>query len=71
LIFEWHPYGTLHDFLKDNKNEQGVSTEKMLQYSISLTDGLAHLHSIKYGTHGMIKEYSIHVLRMGSGSVHA
>lgn len=54
LIFEWHPYGTLYDFLKENKSEQTIKVEQLLQYSISLCDGLAHLHSIKYGTNGMI-----------------
>ena len=53
LIFEWHPFGTLFDILKENKNKQLVSVERLLQYSISLCDGLAHLHSIKYGTNGM------------------
>jgi serine/threonine protein kinase len=52
LIFEWHANGTLHDVLKDNKNEQVVTIEQLFQYSISLCDGLAHLHSIKYGTNG-------------------
>ena len=52
LIFEWHPYGTLYDVLKDNKNQRMLTIEQLLQYSISLTDGLAHLHAIKYGTNG-------------------
>ena len=51
-MFEWHPCGTLHDVLKENKNGQVVTIEQLLQYSISLCDGLAHLHSIKYGTNG-------------------
>jgi serine/threonine protein kinase len=50
LIFEWHPYGTLYDVLKDNKSKQSLTIEQLLQYSISLCDGIAHLHSIKYGT---------------------
>lgn len=52
LIFEWHPLGTLYDVLKENKNEQLVSVEQLLQYAISLCDGVAHLHSMKYGTNG-------------------
>jgi hypothetical protein len=52
LIFEWHPHGTLYDVLKDNKNQRMLTIEKLLQYSISLSDGLAHLHTIKYGTNG-------------------
>ncbi len=52
LIFEWHPHGTLYDILKDNKNQRMLTIEKLLQYSISLSDGLAHLHTIKYGTNG-------------------
>lgn len=49
LIFEWHPYGTLYDVLKD---EQYLPMEKLFQYAISLSDGLAHLHAMKYGTNG-------------------
>jgi serine/threonine protein kinase len=52
LIFEWHPSGTLYDVLKQNKIEQFLTIKNVLQYSISLCDGLAHLHSIKYGTNG-------------------
>lgn len=54
LIFEWHPYGTLYDVLKESHDEKAVTIEQLLQYSISLSDGLAHLHSIKYGTNGKI-----------------
>lgn len=50
LIFEWHPLGTLDDVLK--KNQQTLTKEKLCQYSIALADGLAHLHSMKYGTNG-------------------
>ncbi|CAF4475697.1 unnamed protein product, partial [Rotaria sp. Silwood2] len=50
LIFEWHPCGTLYDVLKENKTKQFITIKQLLQYSISLCDGLAHLHSIKYGT---------------------
>ncbi len=56
LIFEWHQKGTLHDVLKENKAEQMITVKQLLQYSISLCDGLAHLHSIKYGTNGMKNE---------------
>jgi len=49
LIFEWHPCGTLYDVLKADPS---ITKEKLFQYSISLCDGLAHLHSIKYGTNG-------------------
>ena len=56
LIFEWHPYGTLHDLLKENKNE--LTIERVLQYSTSLADGLAHLHAMKYGTHGRKEGYA-------------
>jgi len=52
LIFEWHPDGTLYDVLKENKTKNILTIEKLLQYSISISDGLAHLHSIKYGTNG-------------------
>jgi serine/threonine protein kinase len=52
LIFEWHPYGTLHDVLKEKKAAELLPMEKVWQYSTSLADGLAHLHSIKYGTNG-------------------
>jgi serine/threonine protein kinase len=52
LIFEWHEDGTLYDVLKKNKNKPILTIDKLLQYSISLCDGLAHLHAIKYGTNG-------------------
>ncbi|CAF3047764.1 unnamed protein product [Rotaria socialis] len=60
LIFEWHPYGTLYDVLKENRNESFITIEQLLQYSISLSDGLAHLHSIKYGTNDMCKPKMAH-----------
>lgn len=59
LIFEWHPYGTLHDVLKENKDGQMVSIEQLLQYAISLCDGLTHLHSIKYGTNGKLDRATV------------
>jgi serine/threonine protein kinase len=49
LIFEWHQCGTLYDVLKDN---EFLTIDQLFRYSISLCDGLAHLHSIKYGTNG-------------------
>ena len=52
LIFEWHPYGTLYDVLKYQRHEQVLSMEKLFQYAISLCDGIAHLHAMKYGTNG-------------------
>ncbi|CAF1190004.1 unnamed protein product [Rotaria sp. Silwood1] len=60
LIFEWHPYGTLYDVLRENKNKQFITIEQLLQYSISLCDGLAHLHSIKYGTNDICKPKMAH-----------
>ena len=52
LIFEWHPYGTLHDVLKENPSEQILTIEQVFRYAISLADGLAHLHAIKFGANG-------------------
>ena len=49
LVFEYHPKGTLYDVLKD---KEVLTIEQLFQYSISLCDGLTHLHSIKYGTNG-------------------
>ncbi|CAF1334455.1 unnamed protein product [Adineta steineri] len=60
LIFEWHPSGTLHDILQENKTKQFVTIEQLFQYSISLCDGLAHLHSIKYGTNDVCKPQMAH-----------
>ncbi|CAF1390126.1 unnamed protein product [Adineta ricciae] len=60
LIFEYHPNGTLHDVLKGNKSDQMITIEQLLQYSISLCDGLAHLHAIKYGTHDVFKPQMAH-----------
>jgi len=54
LIFEWHPCGTLHDVLKENQQVRTI--KQLFQYSISLCDGLAYLHSIKYGTNGKKKK---------------
>lgn len=56
LIFEWHPSGTLYDVLKENKTHEILTIEKLFQYSISLCDAVAHLHSIKYGTNGNNKK---------------
>lgn len=52
LIFEWHPHGTLYDVLKDERHKQYLSMEKLFQYAISLCDGIAHLHAMKYGING-------------------
>ncbi|CAF0953227.1 unnamed protein product [Rotaria sordida] len=60
LIFEYHPYGTLYDVLKKIQNEQVITIKQLLQYSISLCDGLAYLHSIKYGTNDICKPQMAH-----------
>jgi len=60
IITEWHPNGSLHDILRENKDQQILTIERMLQYSISICDGLAHLHVIKYGTHDVCKPQMAH-----------
>ncbi|UJR09348.1 hypothetical protein I4U23_013591 [Adineta vaga] len=60
LIFEYHSNGTLHDVLSENRNGSMITIEQLLQYSISLCDGLAHLHSIKYGTNDVCKPQMAH-----------
>jgi hypothetical protein len=60
LIFEWHPAGTLDDVLNENqKIQKRITIEQLMQYSISLADGLTHLHAIKYGTHGKINDTNL------------
>jgi len=61
LITEWHEKGTLYDVLRNNQQQKiNFSIEQLFQYSISLCDGLAHLHSIKYSTNDVCKPQMAH-----------
>lgn len=48
LITEYHPYGSLYDFLRNHKLEMKV----MARLAFSASAGLAHLHSEILGTQG-------------------